>query len=62
MMAGQSAAASFPDHADQVVQMLTASLETARAIANAGRALYAVLTDTQKKTADELLAMPMRGM
>ena len=62
MMAGQSAAVSFPDHADQVVQKLTASLETARATATAGRALYAVLTDAQKKTADELLAMPMRGM
>lgn len=55
-------AVSFPDHADQVVQMLTATLETARATATSGRALYAVLTDTQKKTADELLAMPMRGM
>lgn len=62
MMPNQGATVSFPDHADQVVQMLTARHEAARAIATAGRALYAVLTDTQKKTADELLAMPMRGM
>jgi hypothetical protein len=62
MAASPNATVNFPDHADQVVQMLTAALETARATATAGRALYAVLTDTQKKTADELLAMPMRGM
>ncbi len=62
MMPNQGATVSFPDHADQVVQMLAASHEAARAIATTGRALYAVLTDTQKKTADELLAMPMRGM
>ena len=62
MVPSQSATVSFPDHADHDVHILTASLETARAIATAGRALYAVLTDTQKKTADELLAVPMRGM
>ena len=53
---------SFPEQADRLVQSLTARLESARAIASSGRALYAVLTDEQKKTADELLAMPMRGM
>lgn len=51
----------FPDHADQMVQMLTARLEATRSIATAGRTLYAVLTDTQKKTADELLVMHMHG-
>ena len=62
MMAMPGAAPSFPDHADQKVQMLTARLDSARAIAAAGRALYTALTDAQKKTADELLAMPMHGM
>ena len=62
MMAMAGAARSFPDHADQRVETLTARLDAARAIATAGRTLYAVLTDAQKKTADELLAMPMRGM
>lgn len=52
----------FPEQADRLVQILTARLEAARAIASSGRALYAVLTDEQKKTADELLAMSMRGM
>lgn len=55
------ASTSFPDHADQMVQMLTARLETTRAIATTGRNLYAVLAEAQKKTADELLAMHMRG-
>lgn len=52
----------FPEQADRLVQSLTARLESARAFASAGRALYAVLTGEQKRTADELLAMPMRGM
>ncbi|MCC7282469.1 MAG: Spy/CpxP family protein refolding chaperone [Acetobacteraceae bacterium] len=62
MRAMPGAALSFPDHADRRVQVLTARLDAARAIATAGRALYAVLTDAQKATADELLAVPMRGM
>jgi hypothetical protein len=62
MTAMPGAALSFPDHADQRVQTLTARLDAARAMATAGRALYAVLSDAQKKTADELLAVPMRGM
>ena len=62
MMPGQGGGISFPDQADQVVQMMTARYESARAIAATGRALYAVLSDTQKKTADELLAMPMHAM
>ena len=52
----------FPDQADQLVQTLATRLEAARTIATAGRALYAVLDAVQRKTADELLAMPMRGM
>ena len=62
MMAGQGVGISFPDQADQVVQMMTARHESTLAIAATGRALYAVLSDTQKKTADELLAMSMHAM
>lgn len=52
----------FPEHADQQVRLLTARLETARAIAAAGHAPYAVLADAQKKIADELLTLQLRGM
>lgn len=52
----------FPEQADRLVQSLTARLEVVRTIASAGRALYALLTEEQKKAADELLAMSMRGM
>lgn len=62
MMAGQGGGVSFPDHVDQLVEVMTARLDSARAIAAAGRALYGVLSDSQKKTADELLIMPMRAM
>ena len=61
MAAMPGASSIFPDHADRMVQMLTARLEASRAIATAGRSLYAVLTDAQKKTADELLVMHMGG-
>lgn len=57
-----AAGAPFPEQADLLVQALAARLEAAGAIASSGRALYAALTDEQRKTADELLAMPMRGM
>ena len=53
---------SFPEQADRLVQELTARLEAARTIVSAGRGLYAVLTEEQRKIADELLAMSMRGM
>ena len=47
------------DRTDAVVQMMTARLVSVKAIAAAEKALYAVLTDAQKKTADELFAGPM---
>ena len=50
------------DRADQHIKMMTAGLEAAKASAAATRALYAALTDTQKATADELLAPPMGRM
>lgn len=53
---------AFPDHAAYQVKMLSARLDAAKAGEAAGRALYAVLTDAQKKTADELLAPAMGRM
>jgi hypothetical protein len=62
-MAGMPGAdVPFPEQAERRVQNLTARLDAARAIAATGNALYDVLTDEQKKTADELLTMAMRGM
>ncbi len=51
---------SAPDSAEHEVHMLSARLEGLKATATATRALYAILTDPQKKAADELL-MPAMG-
>lgn len=53
---------AFPDHAAHQIKMLSARLDAAKAGEAAGRALYTVLTDAQKKTADELLAPAMGRM
>ncbi len=52
---------SAPDRADAAIAAMTARLETMKASAAAGRALYAVLTPAQKKTADELMMRRMGG-
>ena len=54
-------AATLPDRADAMVAMMTARLEAMKGIATASRALYATLSETQKKTADELMMAPMGG-
>jgi hypothetical protein len=59
MQAGMPAAA--PARADAMLQMMSARLEAMKEIASAGKALYEVLTDTQKKVADELMP-PRMGM
>lgn len=56
------AAQTAADRADQRVKRLTAQLESAKTAAIALRALYAVLDDSQKKSADELLGQPMGRM
>lgn len=53
---------SAPDRAQQHVKSLAAQLDSAKATATATRAFYDVLSDSQKKTADELLAPPMGRM
>ena len=53
---------SAPDRAQQHVKSLAAQLDSAKATATATRAFYDILSDSQKKTADELLAPPMGRM
>jgi hypothetical protein len=59
MQAGMPATA--PARADAMLQMMTTRLEAVREIASAGKALYEVLSDSQKKIADELMP-PRMGM
>ena len=53
---------AMPARVDAMVAMMTARLESLKATATAGKALYEVLTDTQKKLADDLIMSPMGGM
>ena len=60
MQAGMPTTA--PARADAMMQMMTAHLEAMKPMVSAGKALYAVLSDAQKKMADELMAGPMGRM
>ena len=60
MGAGMSATA--PARSDAMIAMMTARLEAMNTSAAAGKALYAVLTDAQKKVADDLTMSRMGGM
>jgi hypothetical protein len=64
MMAQMNAAQQAPDRLGLQEQWLAARLEGTRAIRAAVTALYGVLSDDQKKTANEILAphMGMMGM
>lgn len=53
---------SAPERGEREVKLLTARLEGMRTVHAAGQALYAVLSDNQKKIADELMAGPMSPM
>jgi LTXXQ motif family protein len=59
------AGATAPERAERQVKAMSTFLDGMKAIAGAETALYAVLGDEQKKTADELLpmgmGMPMMG-
>jgi hypothetical protein len=57
MQAGMPSNAA--DRTDAMVKMMAARLDSLKTIASAEKALYAVLTEAQKKTADELLSGPM---
>ncbi len=50
------------DRTGAMVEMMTARLDGMKAVAAAEKALYAVLTDAQKETADDLLGGPMMVM
>ncbi len=53
---------SFPARLDAMVTMMSARLEGLKATSAAAKSLYAVLDDTQKKAADDLIMSPMGGM
>ncbi len=61
-MMSDGATTSAPEMAQQEVKMLSMRLEGLKAIAGAETTLYTVLSDEQKKTADELLSTPMGSM
>lgn len=56
---GNQAAATTADRLDEQERRLAARLEGVRALKIGYGKLYATLDDKQKKTADELMAMPM---
>ena len=60
MQAGMPATA--PARMEARVQMMSARLDAMKATLAAAKSLYGVLSDVQKKTADELMAEPGMGM
>jgi hypothetical protein len=62
MMGKRSSQASLPDRLDQHEQLMAAQLDAVRAMNKALRPLYAALSDSQKKTADQLFWGPMGMM
>ena len=54
---GQSLSA--PDRLDRMERMMTTMLDATKATKSALGPLYAVLSDDQKKTADQLIRGPM---
>jgi hypothetical protein len=53
---------NLPAKLDAMTAMMTARLDALKTTAAATKSLYSVLTDAQKKTADELVMSPMGGM
>jgi hypothetical protein len=51
-----------PARADAMVQMMTMHLDGMKSMATAGKALYAVMNDAQKKMADEMMSGQMGRM
>lgn len=51
-----------PARMEAIVQAMSARLDAMKATLAAGKSLYGVLSDDQKKTADELMAAPAMGM
>ena len=53
---------TVPARADAMVQMMTMHLDGMKSMATAGKALYAVMNDAQKKMADEMISGQMGRM
>jgi hypothetical protein len=62
MTAQRNSSVSLPDRLDQNEQLMAARLNALRAANAALKPLYAALSDSQKKSADELLSSPMGTM
>jgi len=62
MMGQRGSQASLPDRLDQNEQLVAAQLDAVRATNKALKPLYAALSDSQKKAADELFRSPMGMM
>jgi len=62
MMSQGGAAMNAPDRLDRMEKMMTGMLESVRTTKAALTPLYAVLTDEQKKLADDLIRGPMGVM
>jgi hypothetical protein len=62
MMGQGTTPQTWPDRLAAQELQLQQRLEAVRSLKTVASALYAVLTDTQKATADELLRGPMGGM
>jgi len=62
MMGKRDSQVSLPDRLDQNEQLMTAHLDAVRTMNKALKPLYAALSDSQKKTADQLFWGPMGMM
>lgn len=62
MGGGSPTSASAPDRLERRIAAMSAHVDAARAMLPPLQALYAVLTEAQRKTADELLVPPMGRM
>ena len=62
MMGKRGSQESLPDRLDQNEQLMAAHLDAVRAMGKALKPLYAALSDSQKKTADQLFWGPMGVM
>jgi hypothetical protein len=62
MSRGSGSAVSLPDRLDQHEQLMAAQLDAVRAMDKVLKPLYAALTDSQKKAADQLFWGPMGMM
>ena len=58
----QASGGTAPEQIERRIALATAHLEAMKTVLTAAKPLYAVLTDEQKKVADELMSEHMMGM